>query len=218
MNALTKKLQLKSGTLHLVNAPAEYLSLLRPLPEGVHFSDKKTAEPQHIHLFARDSHELKKVFPEAVALLTPATVFWVMYPKKASGIKTDLGMVFEWPVLYEAGLRPVGSAAIDDNWTALRFKPAADVRKSEVGNSAIENSSLGEYIDTNNRTVKLPGDVLEALKDEPELLAYFEQLAFTHKKEYATWILTAKQEKTRLSRVEKMVAMLREKKKNPSGK
>lgn len=212
MQALAKKLQLKSGTLHIINAPAEYFSLLQPLPAGIDFTDTKTAKPQHIHLFAKNSSELRKVFPEAASLLTASTIFWVMYPKKASGIKSDLGMVFEWPVLYEAGLRPVASAAIDDHWTALRFKPAADVKRSEVRNSSIENSNMAEYIDTKNRRVKLPEDVLDALQNDTGTIVYFEQLTFTHKKEYVTWVLTAKQEKTRESRVQKMVEMLRKKK------
>ncbi|MBE7175397.1 MAG: YdeI/OmpD-associated family protein [Mucilaginibacter polytrichastri] len=218
MNALAKKLQLKEGKLHLVNAPATYPERIQPFPEGVSFADIAQEKPDHIHLFVRDSDELRTLFPEVSPLLAPKTVFWVMYPKKASGIDSDLRMIYDWPVLTENGYRPVGSAAIDENWTSLRFKPENQVKRSEAGSTAMAGTVIGEYIDSAARTVTLPGDVLSALKNDPDALAFFEQLAFTHKKEYVTWILTAKQEKTRLGRVEKMAGMLRAKQKNPSGK
>lgn len=218
MSALARKLQVKTGTILLVNAPGHYRLLLQPLPADACFADRADKKPGHIHLFVKDSTELQALFPQVAGMLDPGTVFWVMYPKRSSGIATDLAMVSNWPVLSEHGLRPVSSAAVDDTWTALRFKREADVKRSAAGNAEISAGEMSLCINPVNRTVRLPDDVLEKLKPFPEALAWFNQLAFTHKKEYAVWILGAKQEKTRAARIEKMVDMLKAQRKNPSAR
>ena len=56
----------------------------------------------------------------------------------------------------------------------------------------------------------------EALKAEPEALANYNKLAYSHRKEYVLWILSAKQQKTRDDRMVKMATMLLNGKKNPA--
>ncbi len=55
--------------------------------------------------------------------------------------------------------------------------------------------------DTEAREVIVPEDVQMALDKEPEALAFFEKLAFTHRKEYIRWITDAKREETRQKRI-----------------
>ncbi len=47
---------------------------------------------------------------------------WAAYPKKTSGIDTDITRDHGWEALNAAGLRPVRQIAIDDTWSALRFR------------------------------------------------------------------------------------------------
>ena len=47
-------------------------------------------------------------------------MLWVAYPK---GGRADINRDTLWPILAEHGLRPIGQAAIDDVWSALRFRP-----------------------------------------------------------------------------------------------
>ena len=61
--------------------------------------------------------------------------------------------------------------------------------------------------DDEERTVEVPDDLRAAL--DADLLAFFESLSFTHRREYVEWIEEAKREETRRRRVEKAVELLR---------
>jgi hypothetical protein len=73
-------------------------------------------------------------------------------------------------------------------------------------------------LDNEERIVEIPPDVEQVFGKNPEAAAYFSTLAYSHRKEYITWIVSAKKEETRLSRLVKMIEMLLKKKKNPSEK
>lgn len=219
MNNLNKKLQLKAGqTIMILNAPAYYQGLLEPLPENVTVSTAVQKEYNHVQLFVKNSTELAAALAEISATLQPDTVIWVMYPKKSSGIKSDLDMMNSWKEPEKYGLRPVSSASVDETWTALRLKRSDQVKKSGLGNSEIQNSEMSQYLDVTNKVVTLPPDLKAALTSRPDLLLFFESLAWSHKKEYVIWILSAKQEKTRADRVQKTIEMLASNKKNPNAK
>jgi hypothetical protein len=59
----------------------------------------------------------------------PGGVFWVAYPK---GGKSDLSRNELWTLLEPYLWRPVSQIAIDDTWSALRFRPAADVKSKKA--------------------------------------------------------------------------------------
>ena len=65
-------------------------------------------------------------------------------------------------------------------------------------------------LDDEPRDVALPDDLGAALDRDPKARASYDQLAYSHRKEYVDWITEAKREDTRRRRVEKAVAMLRE--------
>ena len=69
--------------------------------------------------------------------------------------------------------------------------------------------------DDEPRTVTLPGDLAEALDEDPELRAYFNGLSHTHRKEYVSWITEAKRAETRQRRITKALTMLRDDVKHP---
>jgi hypothetical protein len=52
--------------------------------------------------------------------LARPTVFWVIYPKAN---KADINRDTLWPILAEYGMRPIGQVAVDQVWSALRFRP-----------------------------------------------------------------------------------------------
>ncbi len=219
LSPLAKKLQVKPGQkVLLLNAPGSYQLLLEPLPDNVGISSILHGQYDHVQLFVGNSSELAETLKAVNDLVLPSTIIWVMYPKKSSGIKSDLDMMSSWDEPEKYGLRPVASASIDETWTALRLKPIDQVKKSGVGRSEIQNSELGKYIDVENRVVTLLPDLKQELEQRPAALAFFETLSWTNKKEYITWILTAKQEKTRVSRVTKAAEMLASSKKNPTAK
>ncbi len=216
MTDLSKKLQVKPGSKWLLfNAPANYLPLIEPLPDGVQISYDAAGEYNGIQLFIKNSTDLTTSLQIVRPLLKPDTIFWITYPKKSSGIQTDLEMMKSWDELSALGLRVVTSISVNDTWTALRFKPVEHTKTSEGRNEAVRNNEYGAYIDVDNKQVTLPPVMKETLEQTPQALAFYQQLSYSNKKEYVLWILTAKQEKTRDERLAKMVEKLLSGKKNP---
>jgi len=219
MNALAKKLQIKPNTNWLLfNPPANYLIAIGLLPDGVTVSYKPNAIFDGVQLFAKDSLELASSLKIIIPVIKPDTVLWIIYPKKNSGIKTDLEMMGSWDACKIYGLRPVSSAAVDDTWTALRFRHEEQVKTSEGRNDNIRQTEYSDYLDIDNKQIKLPIEIADLLQETPQALAFYQQLSYSNKKEYVLWILTAKQEKTRTDRLTKLVEKLLAGKKNPSEK
>ena len=149
-------------------------------------------------LFVQQASELEQLAPHAVALLQLDGLLWVAYPKKSSGIKTDLARDNGWQVMGSMKYEPVRQVAVDEVWSALRFRTVA-ARK--------QPSTFGvdmPGIDRKAKTVALPDDLQEALQ-EAGLLEAFESMAFTHRKEYVVAVLEAKRPETRARRIAKTV-------------
>ncbi|TWR25523.1 YdeI/OmpD-associated family protein [Mucilaginibacter achroorhodeus] len=217
---LAKKLQMKPGQTWLIlNAPEDYLATLEPLPDGVELTFAVGKPVSGIQVFVKTGAELSEVLKHLKPSLKDDTIFWVIYPKKTSGIETDLEMMSGWEVTKPFGLRPVASAAINNVWTSLRFRPEHLVKHSEGSAASIrKENDYSEFIDVDKRQITLPPYLQEALAAEPAAMAYYEKLAWSHRKEYVLWILSAKQEQTRANRIVKMMEMLLAGKKNPSDK
>ncbi len=125
ISPLAHKLQLKSGQrVALLNAPAGYRELLEPLPDGASLAQDLAAAPfDAVQLFARTSDELGRLAPAALAALAPGGMLWIAYPKKSAGLDSDLTRDAGWAPIIGAGWQPVRQVAMDDTWSALRFKP-----------------------------------------------------------------------------------------------
>ncbi|MXV16200.1 YdeI/OmpD-associated family protein [Hufsiella ginkgonis] len=220
MNPLAKKLLIKPGSrVLLANVPAGYPDQLDPLPTGANVS-LAAGEGTYdvVQLFVVDRAQLKDSLSWLMGYLKTETVFWICYPKKSSGIVSDLEMMQSWDELKVYGYDGVAAAAINENWTALRFRPKNLVKKSDASNEEIPKNDYGNYIDLANRVITPPADLKAALEGKPSAMAFFQNLSFTNKKEYVTWVLSAKQEKTRADRVTKSAEKLLAGKKNPSEK
>jgi hypothetical protein len=66
--------------------------------------------------------------------------------------------------------------------------------------------------DTQPRVVELPPQLEQALRTEKAARAYFESLAYTHRREYVNYIMEAKRDETRLARVSRTIALLKQRK------
>ncbi len=220
LSPLAKKLLIKAAhQVLIINSPAEYSALLEPLPpDAVLFFEPENGTYDQVHLFVKDRAELVKELKWVHTHLSIGSTFWIMYPKKSSGIKSDLDMMQSWDEPAKYGLDGVASAAVNSTWTAIRFRPKDQVKKSAVRNASISQNEFGEYIDIANRQVSLPPSLKLELEQHPQALAFFNTLSYTNKKEYVLWLLTAKQEKTKFERLAKIVDKLLTGKKNPAGK
>ena len=83
----------------------------------------------------------------------------------------------------------------------------------EVRKEAGDTVAVRLELDNEPREVEVPPALQQALSSDAVARKAFEQLAYTHRKEYARWVDEAKREETRQRRVEKALEMLREGKK-----
>jgi hypothetical protein len=93
MTSLAQKLQIKPGKRWLIyNAPKGYLRSLEPLPEGATCTATPNGNFDGIQIFAKLKAELTSSLKLIAPFLKADTIFWVTYPKRSSGIESDLKM------------------------------------------------------------------------------------------------------------------------------
>ncbi|WP_316829403.1 YdeI/OmpD-associated family protein [Pedobacter aquatilis] len=218
-NSLLKKLQIKPGfTVKVMDAPENAAAIFGNVPDDISIRFDDVENFDALITFTTLKEQLDRQINNNLKKLNPKTIFWVFMPKKTAKIESDLDMMKTWQELDIYGLNPCASAAVNETWTALRLKFITEIKPSGLRNDHIKTNDFAEYIDVETKTVKLPEDLALVLQDNPKALNYFNGLAYSHKKEYVLWILTAKQEKTRTNRIEKALDMLLNDKKNPSVK
>jgi hypothetical protein len=215
-NGLLKKMYFKPGFKVLIaNAPNDAAAILGDT-SSIEITKDEADVYQGMLLFVKNSTELLQALATYGSKIKDQIV-WFAYPKKNAGIDTDLKME-QWKELDSYKLTPCASAAINDVWTGLRIKPVDAVKASGVGNKEIKSSAFSEYIDVSNKKVTAPPELAELLNQYPKEQEFFNSLAYSHKKEYVLWILTAKQEQTKANRLQKTIEMLKAGKKNPNMK
>ena len=219
ISPLAKKLQIKPGKRWLFyNAPENYLAALDPLPDDVSLSINADGSFDGIQVFVINSYDLTGCLEIINPLLKPDTILWISYPKKSSGIKSDLEMMGSWDEPAKYGLGVVASASVNETWTALRLKPVGQSKVSEFRNEEIKKNEYAAYIDVENKQITLPADIKWVLEQVPDALSFYQSLSYSNRKEYVVWILSAKQETTKAERLVKLVDKLLAGKKNPSEK
>lgn len=218
-NFLLKKLQVKPNyTVRVINAPQDAVTIFGEVDPYIVIKYTQEVYFNVLIIFSTGVDQLNQQIESSICHIDAKTIFWVFYPKKSSKIKSDLDLMKSWQELKKFGLTPCASAAVNETWTALRLKFITEVKPSGMRNDHIKTNEFGGYIDPVNKTVKLPEDLKTLLESLPKALDYFNQLAYSHRKEYVLWLLSAKQEKTRTNRLDKTLEMLLNNKKNPSDK
>ncbi|SIT88301.1 Bacteriocin-protection, YdeI or OmpD-Associated [Pontibacter indicus] len=202
MQDIGKKLNLKSGWQVLVlNAPTGIAEALQAQGMEVHPTPAAGIAYDAVQVFATDSRELNYYVPMAEPTLKRNGVLWVAYPKKSSGIKSDLNRDSGWEAITGLGYVPVRQVAIDETWSSLRFKHESE--RSAPSKFGVDAPGIDRKI----RTVEIPQDLREAL-ESAGLLETFEKLAFTHRKEHVLAVQDAKRPETRARRIGKTIEML----------
>jgi len=119
---LPKKLGIKEGhALCLLGAPDDFDATLGELPLGVRRAPLASPPLDVIVFFTKEAHLLEGRFAALKAALDFAGGLWIAWPKKASGVATDLheGLVRECGL--SQGLVDNKVCAIDETWSGLRF-------------------------------------------------------------------------------------------------
>jgi hypothetical protein len=129
MTSIVKKLGLKPGMRALVfGAPSGYVRSLAPLPGRVEVSETLAGTHEFVQFFATKRSEIETSAKKLLQSSASDALLWITYPKKTSGVDSDLSREEVWAAMEGTGWRPVSQIAIDEVWSALRFRPTENVK------------------------------------------------------------------------------------------
>lgn len=119
---LAKKLGIKEGfRVALVGAPKGFRGELEGLPTKVKFVTSVEMSLDLIVFFTRTQAALLVNFSRLAAQLAPAGMLWISWPKKASGVPSDLSDGIVRQIGLDAGLVDTKVCAVNDVWSGLKF-------------------------------------------------------------------------------------------------
>jgi hypothetical protein len=120
---LPTKLGIKPGTrVALVSAPGGFAEhTLQPLPDEVEVRPRARGPLDVIVFFTKRRADLERRFDRLAAALDRAGALWIAWPKRSSGVATDLTEDILREVVLPRGLVDTKVCAIDDIWSGLRF-------------------------------------------------------------------------------------------------
>ncbi len=125
---LARKLGLREGDrVALIGAPDGFEALLKPLPEGVTLLSRATASLDAILFVVTRRADVERRHASLASRLTPAGMLWLAWPKRASGVLTDVTENVLREVILPGGMVDTKVCAIDETWSGLRF-----VRRKEL--------------------------------------------------------------------------------------
>ncbi len=211
--SLTEKLQLKD----------EKNVLIQGLPSSIEkqfiklsFSKNltpllKSRKIDFALVFAVSQQQLKGILADVVPVLQPHAKLWIAYPKLTSKIASDLCREANWDFASLRGYEGVRMIALDNMWTAVRFKKT-DGSIKKIPNFCTTNPAPG--VDYKKRTIEVPNELQNLLNKNKSAASFFESLTFTHRREYVEWIISAKREETKARRLETTMEKLIARKKN----
>ena len=132
MATLFSKLQYKgSDTILLINAPDGFKPQLVELGDNVTIETTIVGKANHEFalVFITSCAEIAQLAAPVLQYMTADGVLWFAYPKKSSRkYKTDLSRDDGWQPLGQVGYEPVRQIAIDEDWSALRFRHVQNIK------------------------------------------------------------------------------------------
>ncbi|MGZ7443605.1 YdeI/OmpD-associated family protein [Paenibacillus sp. TH7-28] len=217
--ALAKKLRLPGGgerTL-VLNAPDGYLGELGLGPDHAVYDAKLAGSYDFVQMFFRSIGEVEDRANEVLGAVKPDGLLWLCYPKGGAKAGTDLTRDKGWETVKAAGFEGIALVSVDEVWSAMRFRPAELVKVAPSSSRRAAGSGVAPAKKP-AQPLEAPEDLTAALHDHPQAAAFFAGLAPSHRKAYIEWILEAKREETRQSRIAKTIEKLGQGLKRPSDK
>jgi hypothetical protein len=120
---LAKKLGIKPGSrvVAVGDVPDGYRSWLEPLPDGASIVQKKRPPLEAVHVFATRRSELARHLVHLRKALVPDGYVWVSWPKKASGVPTNITEDVIREVALPMGFVDIKVCAVSDVWSGLKL-------------------------------------------------------------------------------------------------
>jgi hypothetical protein len=129
MDPVLKKLQVRGNDRLLVlGAPPELAGLITSWTQDVPIGTRTRATETAALVFVRSRADVEGRAPKVVAALEANPLLWFAYPKKSSKrYACDISRDDGWATLGALGFEPVRQVALDQDWSALRFRRAEDI-------------------------------------------------------------------------------------------
>ncbi len=120
---LVQKMVIKPGyKVIVINPPEGYLQTLGDFPEGAGLIEINTQPVDVIQVFVKTLEEVIRNVESWKKNLKLTGILWITYPKGTSKVKTDLNRDILWQQLKAYHLEDVAMVAVDETWSAMRFK------------------------------------------------------------------------------------------------
>ena len=132
MTELFKKLNLGShGVIHVLNAPDSFEKQVTAL-QGITMKRALSGDAQFVLAFVVTQKELDSISTKLVKAAKGDAIVWMVYPKGSSKkYKCEFNRDSEWHVLRDAGFDTVRMVAIDEDWSALRFRRVENIKAAK---------------------------------------------------------------------------------------
>ena len=119
---LAKKLGIMEGSvLAVYGAPVAYRQLFSDWPEGVDIVPDKSVPKDLVHFFVTKAEVLHREFPQLKTEIKQNGAIWISWPKKASGVGTDITEDVVRVLALETGLVDIKVCAVDNVWSGLKL-------------------------------------------------------------------------------------------------
>jgi hypothetical protein len=115
---LTQKLGIQPGfCIFVEGAPAAYANIVGQLPDDVKIAPRPKAPLDMVHVFVTEEASLGKRLVASRAAIAPDGMIWVSWPKKASGVATDVTENVVRATALALGLVDIKVCAVNDIWS-----------------------------------------------------------------------------------------------------
>lgn len=212
---LARKLRLPAqGELLILNPPDGYLQDLELDNQVTEYAELGAQSCDFAQVFVHSVREVDELAPTAIRAIKDDGLLWFCYPKGGAKAGTDLNRDKGWDTVKAMGYEGVSLIAIDDKWSAMRYRPVGAGR-SAPGKSQNAGNRVQKEAKAPSMPEIIPADLLTLLDQSAEASAFFGGLAPSHRKAYIQWIEEAKRPETREARVRKTIEKLTQGQKRP---
>ena len=129
---LPQKLGIKPDTIVVaIDAPPNYRKLLGQIPSGVNFATRPVGKTRFVHVFATERRLLQTHLQSLRQKIADNAVIWASWPKKSSGVPTDITEDVVRAVALPLGFVDIKVCAVDDIWSGLKLMIRRENRKSK---------------------------------------------------------------------------------------
>ena len=118
---LSAKLGIAEGaTVTTVGAPPDYEDIVAP-PKGVKVVSRLASGARFVHVFSKSRSDLGAALARIRKAMAPDGVIWVSWPKKSSGVKTDITEDTIREVAFPLDLVDIKVCAVSEVWSGLKL-------------------------------------------------------------------------------------------------